>query len=123
MNGGIKLAVLVCIAGYVALRWMVWRVWYLKEYLRPSYFRHVNIIRTADFLAWVFLAAAFFLMLNLGHFVRIALVTAGLVGYDYFLRRLFLYLEARRICMQQPGWSMSSAKRRVLQRIARETSG
>ena len=121
VNGGIKLVALICIACYVVLRWMVWRVWYKKEFLRPSYFRHTSIISTADFLSWVFLTAAFFLMLNLGHWVRIVLITAVLVGYDYCLRRLFLYLEARRICRQQPGWSIGSAKRRVLQRIERET--
>ena len=108
---------------YVALRWMVWRVWYIKEHLRPGYFRHTHIISTADFFGWVFLAAAFFLMFNLGHLLRTVLITAVLVGYDYGLRRLFLHLEARRICKQQPGWSISSAKRRVLQRIDRETLG
>jgi len=114
---------MVCIAFYVVMRWMVWRVWFRKEHARPGYFRHMFIIRTVDLFAWVFLSAAFFLMLNLGHWIRIVLVTAALVGYDFFLRWLFLQLEARRICAQQPGWDMRSAKRRVHQRIERETSG
>ena len=123
MNGGIKLAVLICIVFYAALRWMVWRVWYIKDHLRPGYFRHMSIINTADLFSWILLSAAFFMMLSTGNWWRTLLMTAVSAGYDYFLRRLFLHLEARRICKHQPDWSIRSAKRRILQRIEREKSG
>lgn len=122
VNNGIKLAVLVCILCYVGLRWMVRRVWYQKEHARPGYFRHMFIIRSADWFAWIFLGAAFFLMVNVS-WKRALLMTAGLVGYDTFLHWFFLRLEARRICKQTPGWTMPEAKRRLRQRVEREISG
>ena len=90
--------------------------------MRPGYFRHMFIIRTVDLFSWVFLGAAFFLMLNTGRWGRTLIVTAGLIGYDVFLHWLFLHWEARRICAHQPGWSMDSAKRRLRQRVERENS-
>ena len=123
MNSGIKLAVLVCILCYAGLRWMVRRVWYRKDHARPGYFRHLFVIRTADWLAWLFLCAAFFLMLNTGQVIRTLLVTGALIGFDVLLNWLFFNLEARRICAQTPGWSMHDAKRRVRQRAEREISG
>ncbi len=123
MNGGIKLAALVCIVCYAALRFMVWRVWYKKDHSRPGYFRHMSIINTVDLFSWLLLIAAFFMMLCTGNWWRTLLMTAVLGLYDYLLRRLFLHLEARRICAQQPDWSIRSAKRRILQRIEREKLG
>lgn len=102
---------------------MVRRVWYRKEYARPSYLRHMFVIRTVDLCAWLFLGAAFFLMLNTGHVMRTLVVTTMLLGYDVFLNRFFLNFEARRICAKTPGLTLDSAKRRLLERIKHETAG
>ena len=102
---------------------MVRRVWYRKDHARPGYFRHLFVIRTADWLAWLFLCAAFFLMLNTGQVIRTLLMTGTLIGFDVILNWLFFNLEARRIGAQTPGWSMHDAKRRVRQRAEREISG
>ena len=120
MNGGIKLAVLVCVMCYAALRWLVRNVWYRKEHDRPVYFRHVYVIHTVDLFAWLFLGAAFFLVLYTPRWWLAFPLAAGLVGCDLFLRWLFLNLEARRLCQQQPGLTLDRAKRRLHERVKRE---
>ena len=120
MNGGIKLAVLVCILCYAALRWLVRQVWYRKEHDRPIYLRHIHVIHLVDWLAWLFLGAAFFMMLNTRRWGFTALVTAGLVGCDIFLRWFFLLWEARRLRQQQPDLTLEKAKRRLYERAQRE---
>ena len=120
MNGGIKLIALGCILCYAALRWMVRQVLYKKEHDRPFYFCHAYVIHAVAWLAWLFLGAAFFLVLYTPRWWLAFPLAAGLVGCDLFLRWFFLNLEARRLCQQQPGLTLDRAKRRLRERVKRE---
>jgi len=46
-----------------------------------------------------------------------------LLGSDVFLNRFFWHFEARRTCAKTPNLTMDSAKRRLHERVKRETSG
>ena len=116
-----KLSVIVCIVGYVILKLMVRRVWFREEHLRPGYLRHWLIIHTVDFVAILFLVAVFFLMLATHRWLLTGLVATSLISYDLGLREFFLYLEARRMCIHQPRFTMRSAKRRLKERKKRES--
>ena len=114
-------AVLICIVGYLVLKWMVRRVWFREEHLRPGYFRHSLILHTVDFAAILFLVAVFFLLLATHRWLLTFLAATLLISYDLALREFFLYLEARRMCVQQPRFTMRSAKRRLKDRKKRES--
>jgi len=116
-----KLSVIVCILGYVVLKLMVRRVWFREEHLRPGYFRHWLILHSVDFSAILFLVAVFFMLLATRRLALTLLVTALLISYDLALREFFLYLEARRMCIHQPRFTMRSAKRRLKDRKKRES--
>lgn len=117
-----RIAILVCLGGFLGLTFLARRVWYRQEYLRPGYLRHPLILQTVNLAANLFLAAVIFLMLNTHLWLLTLLLTAGLIGYTYGLGQFFLYLEARRICIHAPAWDLHSAKRRVKNRLKRESS-
>ena len=114
-------AVLICIVGYLGLKLMVRRIWYREEHLRPGYLRHSLVIHTMDFSAILFLVAVFFMLLVTHRGWLSLLATTVLISYDLALREFFLYLEARRMCIQQPRFTMLSAKRRLKDRKKRES--
>ena len=116
-----KLSVMICIACFLALKVMVRRVWYREEHLRPGYLRHSLVIHTVDFVATLFLVAVFFITFATHRWVLALLATAGLVTCDLGLREFFLHVEARRMCMQSRHWTLYSAKRRLRDRIKRQS--
>ena len=116
-----KQIVLICIASFVVLKLLVRRVWFREEHLRPGYLRHSLVIHTMDFSAILFLVAVFFLLLATHRWLLTFLAATLLISYDLALRELFLYLEARRMCIQQPRFTMLSAKRRLKDRKKRES--
>ena len=118
-----KIAILICIGGFLCLKLIARRVWYRQEHLRPGYLRHPFILQTVDLVANLFLVAIIFLMLNTDRWLLTLLLTAGLIGCDYGLCQLFLYWEARRICAHSPEWSLRSAKQRIQKRLKREITG
>ena len=116
-----KLSVIVCILCFVVMKLLVRRVWFREEHLRPGYLRHWLILHTVDFVAILFLVAVFFMLLATHRWLLTGLVTTLLIGYDLGLREFFLYLEARRMCVHQPRFTMRSAKRRLKDRKKRES--
>ena len=116
-----KMIVLICIACFVVLKLLVRRVWFREEHLRPGYLRHWLVIHTVDFSAILFFVAAVIVLLNTHQWWLTLLVTTLLVGYDLGLREIFLYLEARRMCVHQPRYTLRSAKRRLKDRKKRES--
>ena len=111
---------LICIACFLALKFMIRRVWYRAEHLRPGFIRHPTILHTVDLFANLFFVTAVILMLNTHRWLLTILLTAALVGYDFALLQFYLYREARRILTKAPTWSLASAKQRVKDRIKRE---
>ena len=118
-----KLPVLICVVCFLGLKLLVRRVWYREECLRPGYLRHSLVIHSVDFVANLLLAAIIFMMLNTNthRWLRTGVATAVLVGCDVALREFFLHLEARRLCLQSPRWTLQSAKGRLKDRLKRET--
>ena len=116
-----KLSVLVCVLCFLVLKLMVRRVWFREEHLRPGYLRHWLILHTVDFLAVLFLVAVFFMLLATHRWLLTAVAATLLISYDLALREFFLYLEARRMCVHQPRFTMRSAKRRLKDRKKRES--
>ena len=115
-----QIAILVCIGGFLFLKFMARRVWYRQEHLRPGYLRHPLILQTVNLAANLFLVAVIFLMLNTHQWLLTLLLMAGLAGYDYGLCQFFLYLEAQRILARAPEWDLCNAKRHVKKRLLRE---
>lgn len=83
----------------------------------------MTIISTVDWFSWLFLCAAFFMMISTGRWIYTLLIIGALIGLDFFLNWLFFTLEARRICAHTPGWTMHDAKHRLRQRVERENLG
>lgn len=110
-----------CVIVYLALKLLVRWVWYRPEHLRPGFLRHYFTIRALDFFAILFLCGAFFMLVNTERWLRTFLVIGGMLLYDVLLRALFLHLEARKICIRSPRWTMKAAKRRLRRRARQET--
>lgn len=84
---------------------------------RPPFCRSNEALLVIDFMGWLALAGGAILLFNYWNPIKVAVVSAALVGYDQLVRFLCLRREIKRLLQRSSSrWRYRDARRHVLRR-------